>query len=319
LCGASNNKCNNSKDNNSTANRHVVAGVALAEWYQIAKAQARAFDVAAVELDWLLQAMSELDRLALRLGTYQNRSEIVLHCSFADLQALWQRRLRDRVPVQYLVGKTPWRQFSLRVSPGVLIPRPETEQIVEIARDAVAEYPDLGRGHWADLGTGSGAIALGLADVLPAAQIHAVDRSPEAIAIAAENAQNVPHLRDRIQFYQGSWWQPLAAFKRQIRGMVSNPPYIPTAELATLAPEVRDREPQLALDGGADGLASLRYLIATAPDYLRPGGLWLVELMAGQAPTVAALLAQQGNYQHLQIFTDLAGIERFVLAYRSRE
>lgn len=269
--------------------------------------------MAVLELDWLLQGMSNLDRLALRLGSYQTQPEIGLRCTWEELQQLWQRRLRDRVPVQYLVGETPWRQFSVRVGPGVLIPRPETEQMIDIVAEVAIAHPDLASGHWVDLGTGSGAIALGLADVLPQAQIHAVDCSEQAIAIASQNAIR-HHLGDRIQFDRGSWWEPLTHLQKQISGMVSNPPYIPSGTLSTLEPEVRHHEPQLALDGGSDGLESIQYLIETAPAYLRSGGFWLVELMAGQAPTVAALLQQQGSYRDIQIFRDLAGIERFVKA-----
>ena len=96
--------------------------------------------------------------------------------------------------------------------------------------------------------------------------------------------------------------------------MVSNPPYIPTALIAQLQPEVAQHEPHLALDGGTDGLDCIRHLIATAPDYLRPGGIWLIEMMAGQAETVKHLLQERGSYERIQIFPDLAGIERFALA-----
>lgn len=308
----SNSKCNNSNNKANKASCRI-SGKELAQWYAQAQVQAKAAQVAALELDWLLQGMSNLDRLALRLGTYRTQPEIVLRCGWVELQQLWQRRLRDRVPVQYLVGETPWRQFSVRVGPGVLIPRPETEQMIDIVAEVAIAHPDLASGHWVDLGTGSGAIALGLADVLPQAQVYAVDCSEQAIAIASQNAIR-HHLGDRIQFYRGSWWEPLTHLQKQISGMVSNPPYIPSGTLSTLEPEVRRHEPQLALDGGLDGLESIQYLIETAPAYLRPGGFWLVELMAGQAPTVAALLQQQGSYRDIQIFRDLAGIERFVKA-----
>ena len=98
--------------------------------------------------------------------------------------------------------------------------------------------------------------------------------------------------------------------------MISNPPYIPSAMIAGLQPEVAHHEPHLALDGGEDGLVAVRHLIETAPDYLVAGGLWLVEIMAGQAPFVAELLENQGQYQNIQILKDLADIERFVVAYR---
>jgi release factor glutamine methyltransferase len=189
--------------------------------------------------------------------------------------------------------------------------------LIDLAVDAVknSSTPQLTEGHWADLGTGSGAIAFGLAEAFKAATIHAVDRSAEALAIAQLNAQQLS-LQDRIHFYQGSWWEPLDALKGQLSGMVSNPPYIPSNWIPQLQPEVANHEPHLALDGGGDGLDCIRQLIETSPDYLRSGGIWLIEMMAGQADTVAQLLHQQGSYCHIQIFSDLAGIDRFALAYR---
>jgi release factor glutamine methyltransferase len=219
--------------------------------------------------------------------------------------------------VQYVLGVTPWRHFSLQVSPAVLIPRPETELLIDLAKQAVQDSPiaDLGSGHWVDLGTGSGAITLGLADALPRAIIHGVDRSPAALAIAQQNADKLG-LTARLHFYQGSWWSPLASLAGQVSGMVSNPPYIPTVSLAGLQPEVIEHEPLLALDGGHDGLEHIRHLVSTAPTYLRAGGIWLIEMMAGQAEDVVQLLEQQGSYQRIQVFSDLAGIDRFVLGIR---
>ncbi len=237
--------------------------------------------------------------------------------SLSQLTQLWQRRLTDRVPVQYLVGVTPWRNFSLKVASGVLIPRPETELIIDFAVEAVQKspVPNLGSGHWVDLGTGSGAIAIGLATVFPEAKIHAVDYSGDALTIAQENVTNLG-LFSRIHFYQGYWWTPLERLKDQISGLVSNPPYIPTGRLSQLQPEVRDHEPSLALDGGEDGLEAIRYLVETTPNYLQSGGIWLIEMMAGQGEKVAQLLEDSCHYHQIKILPDLAGIERFALAYR---
>ena len=165
------------------------------------------------------------------------------------------------------------------------------------------------------MGTGSGAIALGLAAALPQAQVVAVDVSDTALAIARHNAVE-NGLGDRIQFLSGSWFEPLARGAGQLAGMVSNPPYIPSAIVPTLDPEVAHHEPHLALDGGPDGLAAVRHLITTAPRYLQAGGLWAVELMAGQAPAVTHLLQQSQAYTDGQAVSDYAGIERFVTAYR---
>ncbi|MHC5613720.1 MAG: peptide chain release factor N(5)-glutamine methyltransferase [Nostoc sp.] len=290
----------------------IVSGLQLWQWRNAAFKAAIATDVPTIEVDWLLLEVAGLDRLTLALESFKNWPQIQLQLPLQELDQLWQRRLNERLPVQYIAGVTPWRQFKIAVSSAVLIPRPETESLIDLAKASASNTS----GHWADLGTGSGAIALGLADVLPKATIHAVDYSLEALAIAQANADNLG-FADRIKFYQGSWWEPLALLKGQFSGMVSNPPYIPTSNLPTLQPEVVNHEPHLALDGGADGLDCIRHLIEISPNYLRSGGVWLIEMMAGQVDTVRELLQNQGNYCNIQIHADLAGIERFALAYKS--
>lgn len=306
----------------------VIPGKELWQWFGNAKAAAIAADVPQTELDWLLQEVAGLDRLALRLESFKDRSQIQLQLSLQDLDMLWQKRLNDRLPVQYIARSAAWRQFKLVVSPAVLIPRPETECLIDLAVTAAnvetlhatslkqGHATPLKQGHWVDLGTGSGAIAIGLVSVFPQATIHAVDRSSEALAIARTNAQQLG-FAEQIHFYQGDWWEPLACLKGEISGMVSNPPYIPSASIPHLQPEVVKHEPHLALDGGSDGLDCIRHLITTSPAYLRSGGVWLIEMMAGQAQTVAQLLREQGSYCNIEIHSDLAGIERFAIAYRS--
>ncbi|MEH1926577.1 peptide chain release factor N(5)-glutamine methyltransferase [Nostoc sp.] len=290
----------------------IVSGLQLWQWRNAAFKAAIATDVPPREVDWLLLEVAGLDRLTLALESFKNWPQIQLQLPLQELDQLWQRRLNERLPVQYIAGVTPWRQFKIAVSSAVLIPRPETESLIDLAEASASNTS----GHWADLGTGSGAIALGLADVLPKATIHAVDYSLAALAIAQANADNLG-FADRIKFYQGSWWEPLALLKGQFSGMVSNPPYIPTSTLPTLQPEVINHEPHLALDGGVDGLDCIRHLVKISPSYLRSGGVWLIEMMAGQADAVRELLQNQGNYCNIQIHADLAGIERFALAYKS--
>ena len=251
--------------------------------------------------------------MALRLESFKTWHQIPLQLSLTELEQLWQRRLHDHLPVQYIAGTTAWRKFQLTVSPAVLIPRPETEILIDLA--IAATNNQIQAGHWADLGTGSGAIALGLAEVFINATIHAVDISPAALAVAQTNAENLGFGK-RIQFYQGSWWQPLESLKGQFSGMISNPPYIPSDTVLSLQPEVVKHEPHLALDGGADGLDYIRHLINVSPGYLRPGGVWLIEMMAGQAETVRELLENNGNYGNISIHADLAGIERFAVAFK---
>ncbi|MDB9495000.1 peptide chain release factor N(5)-glutamine methyltransferase [Spirulina major CS-329] len=292
----------------------MITGQDLWDWQQQAKQTAAAVSVDPGEVDWLLQGLIGLDRLSLRLGTYRGQGAIATQWDRAALDRLWQQRLEARVPVQYLAGQMVWRHLRLMVGPAVLIPRPETELMIEIACEQVAQSSPLATGVWVDLGTGSGAIALGLAQALPGAIVHGVDCSAAALAIARQNGE-LNGLSDRVTWHHGPWWHPLHHQAGTIAAMVSNPPYIPSRDLAQLQPEVRDHEPHLALDGGDDGLTALRHLITTAPQFLKPDGLWLVELMAGQAPTVADLLRAQGQYHRIQLYSDLAGIERFVLAY----
>lgn len=292
-----------------------VSGSDLAAWRTRAQRQARSVGIDPEEVDWLLQALSPLDPLSLKLGRLAEAPPIPLALPLAELDRRWQQRLQQRVPVQYLAGQTPWRDFTLQVTPAVLIPRPETELIIDLAMAASQEVPALGQGLWVDLGTGSGAIALGLARALPEATILAVDQSQAALALAQANAQALG-LGDRIRFYQGSWFTPLAAYRGLLSAVVANPPYIPSGLLPSLPPEVIGHEPRSALDGGMDGLEAIATLVTEAPTYLAPGGLWLVEMMQGQGPAVRALLEASGAYRDIQIQLDLAGRDRFTLAWR---
>ncbi|TAF03198.1 MAG: peptide chain release factor N(5)-glutamine methyltransferase [Nostocales cyanobacterium] len=293
--------------------QQLPTGMEVWQWRNQAIQDAIATNISPVEVDWLLQEIAGLDRLSLRLESFKEWKQIKMQLSLQDLDQLWQRRLHEKLPVQYIAGITPWRRFKLAVSSAVLIPRPETEMLIDLAVVA-AQSGGLQSGYWADLGTGSGAIALGLAEVLTNATIHAVDVSAEALAVAKTNAENLG-FGERVKFYQGSWWKPLESLKGLFSGMVSNPPYIPSDTVLTLQPEVVKHEPHLALDGGADGLDCIRDLIAVSPAYLRPGGVWLIEMMAGQADKVRELLENNGRYCNISIHADLAGIERFVVAY----
>ena len=289
-----------------------ISGQELSQWRQQAIADLEQAQLSPKEVDIFLQAVTDIDTLSLRLQSFREREKIPLSYSWSEITKRWQKRLQTRVPLQYLLESVVWRDFTLKVSPEVLIPRPETELLIDIVGETVRG--DDG-GIWVDLGTGSGAIAIGLASILTKAEIYAIDYSQTALAIAKENIIKTG-FADRIILKQGSWWTPLEKWQGQISGMVSNPPYIPSAEIPDLQIEVREHEPRLALDGGEDGLTALRYLVATAPDYLRSGGLWLVEMRAGQGEKVAQMLENQGNYRQIQIINDLAGFDRFVLAER---
>jgi release factor glutamine methyltransferase len=265
------------------------------------------------ELDWLLTSVASVDRLSLKLETYRTRPAIGVERSLPELSALWQRRLQEQVPVQYLLGRADWRNFTLTVAPGVLIPRPETELLIDLAMAAMPNDRQEPM-HWADLGTGSGAIAVALATSFPSATIHAVDTSTIALEIAQHNATQLG-LTDRVKFYQGNWLEPLADLEGTLTGIISNPPYIPSTQVPTLQPEVANHEPHLALDGGTDGLDAFRAIVKHAPQFLRSGGVLLLEMMMGQATAVSSLL-QSGDYINIQTHADLAGMQRFAQAYR---
>jgi release factor glutamine methyltransferase len=288
-----------------------VTGIELWAWYRFAVAEAESAGIVQREVDWLLQAVSDVDRLSLQLGDVSRRDRVFLYRPWSEILDIWQQRLAQRKPMQYLVGSTPWRDFDLQVSGAVLIPRPETELLIDLAIDKFQHSS----GNWLDLGTGSGAIAIALARAFPKAQIHAVDFSAEALVVARSNAKH-NELIERIQFYQGSWWQPIDHLKGQCQAMISNPPYIPTATLLGLAPEVVNHEPHLALDGGVDGLRDIRVLVDSAPDFLVSGGWWAIEMMAGQGEAVVELLEKRGAYKDIQVIDDWAGFDRFVVAAR---
>lgn len=294
-----------------------ISGRELYSWRKQAIKQAIDNNIDPKDVDWLLQVITDLGSLSLTMGTFQDKSQINSSKSLLKLDELWQRRLIERVPVQYLAETVFWRRFQLKVNSAVLIPRPETELIIDIALDANqrSNCSQNLEQHWVDLGTGSGAIALGLADSFPQATIHAVDTSLDALKVAQENAIAL-NLTDNICFYHSNWWEKLSSFQGKICGMVSNPPYIPTTQVKQLQPEVSQHEPHLALDGGTDGLNDIRYLIKSAPQYLVSGGIWLIEIMIGQSDMVVDLLNQQGEYYDIEVLSDLNGIDRFVLAYR---
>jgi release factor glutamine methyltransferase len=271
--------------------------------------------VSVYELDWLILRTTNLDKLDLRLRSPSISQKITSEI-LINLDDLWQKRISDRIPVQYLTGSVTWRDLQLQVTPAVLIPRPETELIIDIIAEN-CQAPIYQQGIWVDLGTGSGAIAIGLAQHFAAtkAKILAIDYSPSALEIAQLNALNNSQ---KIDFHHGNWFEPLAKLnlKNKLTGLVSNPPYIPSIQVLNLQPEVTNHEPHLALDGGDDGLNAIHELVNTAPTYLISGGFWIIEIMAGQAEIVRSLLIANGNYTNIHIHQDYAGIERFISAQR---
>jgi release factor glutamine methyltransferase len=262
--------------------------------------------------DWLLDLGGGLRWSGLQALWSHPEAKVRLSCSLEALEGLWRRHLDDHEPLQYLVGCCPWRDLELPVGPGVLIPRQETELLVDLALSLLP--PERSDPCWADLGTGSGCLAIALARSLPASRGFALDASAEALVQAAANLERW-QLRQRVTLVAGNWWQGLEPQWGRLDLVVANPPYIPSATLAGLDPVVRDHEPHLALDGGPDGLAALRVLASGACRALAPGGLLLLEHHHDQSAAVGRLLAAAGLEQH-RVHTDLEGQERFASAWR---
>jgi release factor glutamine methyltransferase len=221
------------------------------------------------------------------------------------------RERSRRVPLAYLTGEREFWSLRLLVDRRVLVPRPETETLVEAALERLRPAARI-----ADIGTGSGAVVIALAKELGDGEFFAVDRSVDALEVAQANAA-AHGFAGRIRFLEGDLLAPLAGRGVTLEAIVANLPYVPAGELCELQPEVRDHEPRLALDGGPDGLAVIERIVAGAPPLLRPGGWLLLEVGAGQAPRVRELLERAGGYGQTATRRDLAGIERVVAARRA--
>jgi release factor glutamine methyltransferase len=227
----------------------------------------------------------------------------------AALDGFVARRLA-REPISHILGRKGFWTIMLKVSPDVLTPRPETETLVELVlRDLPTGTPF----NVLDLGVGSGAILLAILAERPAGKGLGVDVSEEALAVARENAVNLG-LGGRVALLRGDWTAGLGAAGFDL--VVSNPPYVRTGDIATLAPEVRDHEPRLALDGGADGLATYRRLAPEILRVLKPGGRFAVEVGEDQAAAVAGLFRDAGAADVASV-RDLADHDRVVAGRRS--
>ena len=227
----------------------------------------------------------------------------------AGFRALIKQRVQG-VPTQYLVGTQEFWSLEFKVTPDVLIPRPETEHLVEAAINLSKEFPAPAI---VDIGTGSGIIAVSLKKELPQAAVHAADISERALAIAQQNAAVLLDGDSAIIFHQGDLFTPLYGHTFDL--IISNPPYIAAADYAELAREVKDHEPRMALHAGEKGLDVYERLIADAQNYLNPGGYVLVEIGYGQKDDVVKIFEEHGYSIH-DVIPDYAGIERVVVGQR---
>jgi release factor glutamine methyltransferase len=250
--------------------------------------------------------------------------DVTLSDKAADRFARMVARRRGGEPLQYVVGSWGFRGLDLMVDPRVLIPRPETEQVVDAA---LAELDRLSETSYSgsrtpvvvDLGTGSGAIALAVAAERSGVSVWATDVSTRALEVAGANLAGLGGFAAaQVRLATGSWWSALPeGLRREVDVVVSNPPYVSAPDMARLDPQVRDWEPRLALEGGASGLDSIEEILAEAPTWLRPGGAAVIEIGAAQSDG-AAQLARRSGFQDVQVLDDLAGLPRILVARQLR-
>ncbi|MDP6040280.1 MAG: peptide chain release factor N(5)-glutamine methyltransferase [Candidatus Latescibacteria bacterium] len=258
------------------------------------------------DAEWMLTYVLTCSRSEL----YLHQTQTVTHQQTTYYRELISQRAK-RIPLQHLLGQTEFYGLPFYTTPDALIPRPETETLVEIVIDHLKDHANP---RILDIGTGSGIIAIALAKELPKSHIIAVDISLKALRLASQNAR-LNNVSDRISFLQTDLLAPFAP-PEHFHAIISNPPYIPSSDINTLEPEVRAHDPQIALDGGSDGLDFYRKLIPDSIPLLAQGGLIGFEIGHNQADPVTQILTQQTDLTHIFTHTDLSNHPRVVLAQK---
>jgi len=256
-----------------------------------------------VDAEWLLAGLLGVGRVTVRLDPAGAVPELL-----AERYGDAVRRRARREPLQRILGWEEFRGLRVRLTDAVLVPRPETEALVEWAL-ALLPAPGGRRLRAVDLGTGSGCIACALAAERPDLDVVAIDVSPAAAAVARENAIALG-LAARIRVVAADLLDGVRDLGADL--IVSNPPYLPTGLVPELPPEVRTHEPVVALDGGADGLALIRRIAAIAHRALRASGVLVVETAGGAQATATAALLRKADFAQVAVRADLAGVDRFV-------
>ena len=256
-----------------------------------------------------------------------SRSEIYLNFDRAlndiekkQLEKKVYKRI-DKIPLQYITKHQEFMGMDFLVKKGVLIPRPETEILVEEVIKKLKNYKYSNNLRVVDLGTGTGVIAISIAKFIDNITIYATDISKKSLQTALKNTRK-HDCEDKISFLQGDLFESFIGRieKGSLDGIVSNPPYIDSYDFKLLPPEIKDNEPKLALYGGIDGLNYYRKIIRISPKFLKKNGFVALEVGAGQAKKVKELILEENNFkQNVEIVRDYSGIERVVIAYRKNQ
>jgi len=245
-----------------------------------------------------------------RIDLYLRYDQPLIPAELEHFKALIKRRLK-REPVAYILGSKEFWSMDLRVTGDVLIPRPETECLVEKALELLAPDSRPESKLILELGTGCGAVILALASENLRHSYWATDISINAIRVARQNAR-LNDLEEKVHFINGDWFAPLRSKPGAFDLIVSNPPYIKSGDLARLQPEIYKYEPLMALDGGADGLNSLRHIIQTAYFFLKPGGVIMLEIGHDQKAPLNRIIAECGQYEKVNFYQDYSGYDRIL-------
>ncbi len=259
--------------------------------------------------DVLLDCVGGISRSDINLIAINPRGIIHLKKNLELLESIWDDYLLESCPIQYLCGITFWRDLKLKVTNKVLIPRPETELIVDIVFNIFRKKSE--KIFFAELGTGSGAISIALALAYPLSEGVATDIDQDALEIAIKNFIKSSK-QSNLKFYCGNWWSPLESLKGKLDLVISNPPYIPRDIYEKLPKEVKNFEPKVALLGGEDGLKHIREIIQKAPLFLKENGWLILENHFDQSEKVKNLLIKN-KFTSIEIVKDLSGIGRFTI------
>jgi len=257
----------------------------------------------------LLDCIGGISTSDLNLISIKPEGKLYLKQNLEFLESIWNEHLLKCCPIQYLCGITFWRDLKLKVSNKVLIPRSETELIVDIVFNIFRNKSE--KLFFAELGTGSGAISIALALAYPLWDGIASDIDQDALEIATKNYINSSK-QSNLKFYSGNWWSPLENFKGKLDLAISNPPYIPKDTYEKLPKEVKNFEPKVALLGGEDGLKHIREIIQKAPLFLKEKGWLILENHYDQSEKVKQLLIKN-KFTSIEIVKDFSGIGRFTI------